>query len=82
MPCLTDFIFKFIRRPIPPILSPSSRTFVELTLVNDQDDNHDHDGAARLENEEDGNKDDEEDAAHDDEKEEVEHVEDEDMSTR
>jgi hypothetical protein len=25
--------FEFIRRPIPPILSPSSRTFVELTLV-------------------------------------------------
>jgi hypothetical protein len=32
-PCLTDFTFKFIRRPISPILSPSSRTFVELTLV-------------------------------------------------
>jgi hypothetical protein len=33
-PCLTDFTFEFIRRPTPPILSPSSRTFVELTLVN------------------------------------------------
>jgi hypothetical protein len=32
-PCLTDLTFKFIRRPTPPILSPSSRTFVELTLV-------------------------------------------------
>jgi hypothetical protein len=32
-PCLTDFTFEFIRRPISPILSPSSRTFVELTLV-------------------------------------------------
>jgi hypothetical protein len=32
-PCLTNFTFEFIRRPIPPILSPSSRTFVELTLV-------------------------------------------------
>jgi hypothetical protein len=31
--CLTDFTFEFIRHPIPPILSPSSRTFVELTLV-------------------------------------------------
>jgi hypothetical protein len=31
--CLTDFTFEFIRRPIPPILSLSSRTFVELTLV-------------------------------------------------
>jgi hypothetical protein len=30
---LTDFTFEFIRRPISPILSPSSRTFVELTLV-------------------------------------------------
>jgi hypothetical protein len=30
-PCLTEFTFKFIRRPISPILSPSSRTFVELT---------------------------------------------------
>jgi hypothetical protein len=30
---LTDFTFEFIQRPIPPILSPSSRTFVELTLV-------------------------------------------------
>jgi hypothetical protein len=30
-PCLTDFTFEFIRRPITPILSPSSRTFVELT---------------------------------------------------
>jgi hypothetical protein len=27
------FFFEFIRRPISPILSPSSRTFVELTLV-------------------------------------------------
>jgi hypothetical protein len=33
-PCLTDFTFKFIRRPTSPILSPSSRIFVELTLVN------------------------------------------------
>jgi hypothetical protein len=33
-PCLTDFTFEFIRRPIPPILSPSYWTFVELTLVN------------------------------------------------
>jgi hypothetical protein len=33
-PCLTDFTFEFIRRPTPPILSHSSRTFVELTLVN------------------------------------------------
>jgi hypothetical protein len=33
-PCLTDFTFEFIRRPISPILSPSSRTFVELTLIN------------------------------------------------
>jgi hypothetical protein len=32
-PCSTDFTFKFIRRPISLILSPSSRTFVELTLV-------------------------------------------------
>jgi hypothetical protein len=32
-PCLTDFTFEFIRRPISLILSPSSRTFVELTLV-------------------------------------------------
>jgi hypothetical protein len=32
-PCLTDFTFEFIRRPTSPILSPSSRTFVELTLV-------------------------------------------------
>jgi hypothetical protein len=29
-PYLTDFTFEFIRRPIPPIISPSSRTFVEL----------------------------------------------------
>jgi hypothetical protein len=29
----TNFTFEFIRRPISPILSPSSRTFVELTLV-------------------------------------------------
>jgi hypothetical protein len=32
-PCLTDFTSEFIRRPIPPIISPSSRTFVKLTLV-------------------------------------------------
>jgi hypothetical protein len=32
-PCLTKFTFEFIRRPIPPILSPSYWTFVELTLV-------------------------------------------------
>jgi hypothetical protein len=32
-PCLTDFTFEFIRRPTPPILSPSYRTFIELTLV-------------------------------------------------
>jgi hypothetical protein len=32
-PCSTDFTFEFIRRPIPPILNPSFRTFVELTLV-------------------------------------------------
>jgi hypothetical protein len=32
-PCLTNFTFEFIRRPISPILSPSSRTFVELTLI-------------------------------------------------
>jgi hypothetical protein len=32
-PCLTDFTFEFIRHPIPPILSPSYWTFVELTLV-------------------------------------------------
>jgi hypothetical protein len=31
----TNLTFEFIRRPLPPILSPSSRTFVELTLVND-----------------------------------------------
>jgi hypothetical protein len=30
-PCLTDFTFEFIQRPISPILSPSSRIFVELT---------------------------------------------------
>jgi hypothetical protein len=30
---LTDFTFEFIRRPVSPILSPSSRTFVKLTLV-------------------------------------------------
>jgi hypothetical protein len=29
------FTFEFIRRPVSPILSPSSRTFVELTLVNE-----------------------------------------------
>jgi hypothetical protein len=46
-----------------------------------QDDNHDQDGAARSENEEDINEDDEEDAAHDDEEEEVENIEDEDRST-
>jgi hypothetical protein len=33
-PCLTDFTFEFIRRLISPILSPSSRKFVELTLIN------------------------------------------------
>jgi hypothetical protein len=27
---LTEFTFEFIRRPISPILSPSSRTFVEF----------------------------------------------------
>jgi hypothetical protein len=27
------FTFKFIRHPFPPILSPSSRTFVKLTLI-------------------------------------------------
>jgi hypothetical protein len=27
------FTFEFIRRPLSPILSPSSRTFAELTLV-------------------------------------------------
>jgi hypothetical protein len=32
-PCLTEFTFEFIRRPTPPILSPSYWTFVELTLV-------------------------------------------------
>jgi hypothetical protein len=32
-PCLTDLTFEFIQRPTPPILSPSSRTFVELTLI-------------------------------------------------
>jgi hypothetical protein len=32
-PCLTAFTFEFIRRPTPPILSPSYWTFVELTLV-------------------------------------------------
>jgi hypothetical protein len=31
----TNFTFEFIQRPISPILSPSSRTFVELTLVKD-----------------------------------------------
>jgi hypothetical protein len=31
IPCLTDFTFEFIRRPIPPILSPLYWTFVELT---------------------------------------------------
>jgi hypothetical protein len=46
----------------------------------DQDDNHDQDGAARLENEKDGNEDDKEDAAHNDE-EEVENIEVEDRST-
>jgi hypothetical protein len=29
-PCLTEFTFEFIRRSISPILSPSSRTFVEF----------------------------------------------------
>jgi transposase InsO family protein len=33
---LTDFTFEFIRHPISPILSPSSRTFVELTLITKQ----------------------------------------------
>jgi hypothetical protein len=33
-PYSTDLTFEFIRRPTSPILSPSSRTFVELTLVN------------------------------------------------
>jgi hypothetical protein len=50
-----------------------------------QDDNHDQDGVARSENEEDGNEDDEEDAAHDkeeeEEEEEVENIEVEDRST-
>jgi hypothetical protein len=32
-PCLTNFTFEFIRRPISPILSPSSRTFAKLTLI-------------------------------------------------
>jgi hypothetical protein len=32
-PCLTDFNFKFIWRPTPPILSPSYWTFAKLTLV-------------------------------------------------
>jgi hypothetical protein len=32
-PCLTDFTFEFIRRPTPPILSPSYWTFIELTLI-------------------------------------------------
>jgi hypothetical protein len=32
-PCLTDFTFEFIWCPISPILSPSSRKFVELTLI-------------------------------------------------
>jgi hypothetical protein len=30
---LIDFTFEFIRRPTPPILSPSYWTFVKLTLV-------------------------------------------------
>jgi hypothetical protein len=30
---LLIFTFEFIRRPIPPIRSPLSRTFVELILV-------------------------------------------------
>jgi hypothetical protein len=30
-PVSTNFTFEFIRRPVSPILSPSSRTFVELT---------------------------------------------------
>jgi hypothetical protein len=30
---LTNFTFEFIRRPISPILSPSFRTFVELTQL-------------------------------------------------
>jgi hypothetical protein len=32
-PCLINFTFEFIRRPIPSILSPSYWRFVELTLV-------------------------------------------------
>jgi hypothetical protein len=32
-PCVTEFTFEIIRRPTLPILSPSSRTFVGLTLV-------------------------------------------------
>jgi hypothetical protein len=40
--CLTDFTFEFIRRPVSPILSPSSRIFVELTLVNDLDEKRAH----------------------------------------
>jgi hypothetical protein len=47
----------------------------------DQDDNHDQDGAARSENEEDSNEDDKEDAVHDDEEEEVENIEVKDKST-
>jgi hypothetical protein len=35
-PCLTDFTFEFIRRPTPLILSPSSRIFVDLTLINNK----------------------------------------------
>jgi hypothetical protein len=35
--CLTNFTFEFIRRPAPPIISPSYWTFVELTLVSKHD---------------------------------------------
>jgi hypothetical protein len=52
----------------------------QWTGYDDQDDNHDQDGAARSENEEDDNEDNEEDAAHDDEEEEVENIEVEDRS--
>jgi hypothetical protein len=31
------FTFEFIRCPLPPILSPSSRTFAKLTLIKEQD---------------------------------------------
>jgi hypothetical protein len=35
-PCLNDFTFEFIGRPTSPILSPSSRIFVELILFKDR----------------------------------------------